>query len=347
MRILVTHELFPPDIAGGGEILTHTIVKGLIGIGHDVEVVTSGNPDIKEFDGIKTHRYPFNRYLMNLSYYEIRKHAKNFDIILTSSGNMAYPSFKVARSLKIPVVCYIHHVLGKYWKDVHGSFLGTIFQLAEHHILSHPFDAIIYQNKNSFRLLPHNEERLHLLQPGIDYKKFQLNLEREPFVLFVGNFKMDKQMCNYKGLKYFIEAAGYFPNTQFDVVGEGSHLDNIKRKLPQDSNIIFMGAMDQDELIKLYNRALIYCCSSVTEGFGIALQEAMASGCAIVSTVDIGQDGILTLPKSTAGIVEGLKIFINNTKKAKMVGMQNRELSKKFSWKKYFDDFEKILEGVK
>ena len=127
MKILITHELFPPDIAGGGEKLTLKLAQLLKERGHEVKVVTSGDPKIIEYKNIQTVRVPINRYLMNLSLSTILREAKDFDIIQTSSGNMAFPSWMAAKTLRKPICCHVHHIFGSYWKDVRGPSVGRVF----------------------------------------------------------------------------------------------------------------------------------------------------------------------------------------------------------------------------
>ena len=97
MRILITHELFPPNVAGGGEKLIFKIAKALVEKGHSVKVLTSGDSKIKEYDGIKTVRVPINRYSMNLTAFLIAYHTRDVDIIQTSSGNVCFPSWVAAK----------------------------------------------------------------------------------------------------------------------------------------------------------------------------------------------------------------------------------------------------------
>ena len=340
MKILVTHELFPPDIAGGGEKLTLNIVRGLIDRGCEIEVLTSGDPRITDYEGIKTKRIPINRYLMNFTSPIIKKYAKNFDLIQTSSGNMALPSLRAAKSLKKPCVCYMHHILGPYWKDVRGNILGNFFQWGERFVLSRDFDGLIFQNYTSKKLgldCGVKKNKIFMLHPGIDYKKFQLKgIKKEPFVLFIGNFSMNESECKHKGFDYFLEAAKKLADVDFKIAGWGSHFEKIRDEVPK--NIEFTGSLEEKSLIKLFNKALIFCSSSVTEGFGLVIQEAMTSGCAIVSTVDIGQKGILVPPKNSEELVKGIRHFIDNPNEAKKIGKENRNLSKKFSWSEIGDD---------
>jgi hypothetical protein len=100
MKILITHEIFPPEFVGGGESLMLRICLGLKERGFDVKVLTSGNPKIKSYEGIETARIPINRYMMNLTLFQILKHAKEADLIQTSSGNLCFPSWLAAKILK-------------------------------------------------------------------------------------------------------------------------------------------------------------------------------------------------------------------------------------------------------
>ena len=224
MKILITQELFPPDITGGGETLSLKIAQGLTDRGHKIKVVCTGDPKIKNYKKIETVRIPINRYFMNLSAPIILKNAKDFDIIHTSSGNMCYPSLIAAKFLNKPICCYIHHIFGPVWKDVREDVTGSVFQSVEKFVLTKDYDAFIFQNKLSQKIgldMGMDKEKMHLIQPGIDYKKFQIkNIKKENFVLFVGNMSMNKSMVKIKGLDYLVESARILSNTKFVVVGD-------------------------------------------------------------------------------------------------------------------------------
>ncbi|MHC4560945.1 MAG: glycosyltransferase, partial [Planctomycetota bacterium] len=81
MKILIVHEIFPPEISGGGEKLILRLAKSLKKRGHKVKVICSGNPKIKKHKGIETVRIPVNRYGMNLMIPEIARHAREADVI--------------------------------------------------------------------------------------------------------------------------------------------------------------------------------------------------------------------------------------------------------------------------
>lgn len=347
MKILVTQELFSPDITGGAEKLTLKMIQGLQKKGYSVKVVCSGNPQIKSYEGIETIRIPWNRYLMNLALPQIIMHSRDVDLIHTSSGNMCLPSWMAAKVNKKPIVCYIHHIFGSNWRKVRGNILGRVFQVIESVFLNRSYDAIVFQNKLSKSIglkIGVDEKRTRMIQPGIDYKKFDIKIKKEPLVLFVGNFRMDDVMVRIKGLNYLIEAAKNLPDVKFVIVGEGSGLDKLKNSSPV--NVDFTGGLVGKSLLKMYNRALVFCLPSLTEGFSLTLLEAMASGCATISTVDIGQEGILIKPKDVDKIVNSVKYFTDNPKKAKKVGRKNKELAKRFTWDKFIEELIKIYDPI-
>jgi glycosyltransferase involved in cell wall biosynthesis len=349
MKILITHEIFPPEYSGGGEFLMLKFSKMLSSRGHTVKVLTTGNPKIRQFDGIQTERIQMNRYWMNLAFLQIIKHAKDVDVIQTSSGNSCFPSWVAAKILRKPICCYVHHILGPYWRDVRGAFLGHAFEFMEKKFLNRSYDAIIFQNKSSMKHgleMGIEKKRIHLITPGIDYEKFQMGgVKKEYFVLFVGNFSMDKQMCKVKGMDYLIEAAKQMPKIKFVIVGSGNYLSEIKKNSPK--NVVFTGPLKGKPLIKLYNQALVYCQPSLAEGFGQTLLEAMASGCSIVSTIDIGQKGILVRQKSIKDLTGAIQKYFDNPSLAIKTGRKNREIAKKFTWDRFIDEFIKIYNQIK
>ncbi|MBU5689730.1 MAG: glycosyltransferase family 4 protein [Candidatus Aenigmatarchaeota archaeon] len=347
MKILITHEIFPPEVSGGGEKLTYRIANELILKGYEVKVLTSGDPKIKYYENIETIRIPINRYLMNLTYPIIAKEAKGADLIHTSSGNMCLPSYFAAKKNKIPICCYIHHIFGENWIDIKGPIIGRVFQSMEKYFLTRNYDKLIFQNSLSKQIglgLGIKENKIELIHPGIDFKKYQIKLKRENRVLFIGNMNMNKSTSKIKGLDYFIEVAKYFNDIEFWIAGDGDYLNKIKKNASK--NVKFLGKLDQDELIKLYNSSLILCQPSLAEGFGLSILEGMASGCAIVSTIDIGQVGPIIKPKDINDLKDGLNVYINNKRLAEKHGKKNRLIAKKFTWKKYIDDLIKIYDNI-
>ena len=342
MKIFITHEIFPPERTGGGEDVMQKLAEDLIKRGNEVEVFTSGAPEIEKIGSVRTRRFKANRYLMNLYSGKIESAAKNFDIIQTSSGNLCFPSWLAAKKLHKPIVCIVHHAFGKYWKDVRGPIIGSVFQAAEKFFLSRDYDFVIVQNKTTEKLVKsiNKKSKIIFLPSGLDGLSKLKPAKKENFALFVGSYNITKQISKIKGLKYLLEAARSLPETEFKIVGGGEYVEKIKETAPQ--NVKFLGRVVGKPLHDLYSRARVFCLPSLAEGFSRATAEAMAAGCAIVSTIDLGQAGKIIEPKSSQAISERIKFYFENPKIAAIEGRKNSIIASTLSWKKFSDGMENI-----
>ena len=144
MKILVTHEIFPPEKFGGGERIVWEFLTRLKDKGFDITVLTTGNPKIKEYNGIPTFRIPINRYLMNLAVPYVVKYGKRADIIQTVTFNACLPSFIGAKILKKPIVNFIMGLHKDTWFEMHNWFIATIFKYVERLQIFRNYDKVIF-----------------------------------------------------------------------------------------------------------------------------------------------------------------------------------------------------------
>lgn len=342
MKILMTHELFMPECHGGGEIVAFEIVKRLIENGFDVKVLTTGNPKIKEYDGIQTVRLPVNRYLMNLAAPWIYKHSKDCDLIQTNNYNACYPSFLAGKWAKKPVVCLVHGMYGDSWIDMRGQFLGRLSKLVEKYQICHDYDKIVFLSEYARRegvKIGIPKGIAEVIKPGIPrgFKSYKMK-KKEQIVLFVG------RMAKQKGLDYLIDAARELPDVRFVLAGRGEEERRLKSIAPP--NVEFLGFVKERELIELYARAQVFCLPSVGEGFGLVLLEAMASGCAIVSTVPLDYNGIKVKIANIEQLKKGIRYLIANPNVAIRMGKNNVKKVKQYDWDNFIKELIKIYREV-
>ena len=105
-----------------------------------------------------------------------------------------------------------------------------------------------------------------------------------------------------KGIYETVEAASLlkakYPNVELVVAGEGAELDKVKR-FAHDvgaSNVTFPGYVRGEAKRRLLEEANIFCLPSYSEGFPVAVVEAMAFGLPVVTRpvgglVDFFKDG--------------------------------------------------------
>lgn len=89
-----------------------------------------------------------------------------------------------------------------------------------------------------------------------------------------------------KGIDLFLATARLMPHVPFTIVGlQGEARDYVENQAP-GANVRLVGYTNQDELLRYYNEAQIYCQFSHHESFGVALSEAMLCECIPVVTAN-------------------------------------------------------------
>lgn len=135
------------------------------------------------------------------------------------------------------------------------------------------------------------EERVAAIPNGIDTKRFRdLGKEREEgLLLCVG------RLAPVKGFDLALEALARLRRERYPARlaiagedwGEGPRLRALARSLGVEEHAAFLGRVDEEELVELYNRAPILLAPSRYEAFGITALEAAACGCVPVVS-DVG-----------------------------------------------------------
>lgn len=340
MKILVTHELFPPEVWKMHEKLVYEIVKRLAKNGIEVKVLTTGDPKIKKFDGIETIRIPLHRYFMNFSLPWILRYAKDVDLIQTNNYNACFPSFLAGKILRKPVVCLISGMYGKKWIKMRGQIFGRFSMLVEKYQACHDFTKILFLSEFAREQgvkIGIKRKLTKVLKPGIDFKKCKMK-KKEPFVLFVG------RIAKQKGIEYLIEAARNLPEVKFVIVGTGEEEKNLKKTSP--SNVQFTGFLPEKKLLDVYSRALIFCLPSIGETFGFVQLEAMASGCSIVSTVPLDYKGIKVEIGNVKQLTEAISYLIKNQKTAEKMGRENSEIAKTYEWNAFIKNLIQLYDQI-
>ena len=144
-----------------------------------------------------------------------------------------------------------------------------------------------------------------------------------------------------KGLNFLLEAIKLvqmrYPDIQFRVYGEGplrqellSHSD----RLGLEGSSIFVGAFkDRQELDDIMAQTDVFVMSSILEGQPLAVVEAMAYGCPIVTTsvggipelIEDNVNGLLCAPRDPECLADKICNLIENPELRKKLGKAARE----------------------
>jgi glycosyltransferase involved in cell wall biosynthesis len=135
--------------------------------------------------------------------------------------------------------------------------------------------------------------------------------DRASVVLTVSN--VARLSLERKGLRPFVDAAGYAPELEFLLVGDwvDDAADVLRARAAP--NVRLTGRLSDEALDAEYRRAAVYVQASRHEGFGMSLAEAMLAGCIPVVTRTgalpevVGDTGVYIDAPEPSAIAAGVK----------------------------------------
>lgn len=107
-----------------------------------------------------------------------------------------------------------------------------------------------------------------------------------------------------------------------------------------NDEVIFVGFVSKDKLIRLYAGAKLLICHTEYEGFGFPLLEAISCGCPVVASdvasvpEVVGEAGILLKPYQRKKWVDTIYRVLNREELKKKLVKETWEQASKFSWEK-------------
>ena len=125
---------------------------------------------------------------------------------------------------------------------------------------------------------------------------YALNEEKIKSVVMVANqYLNNEDYISLKGIATYDNVAKQLEEFPFYLIGRTD--PQIEEIFP---NLIYLGEMNHDELIKTLAKSKVYCQLSFTESFGVSLLESIQSGCIPVVT---DKDGMKELVQENGYIV--------------------------------------------
>lgn len=337
LKVLLANELFPPDFRGGGEYIVTEAARGLQANGHAVTVLTTGDPSITEYQGIRTIRLPVSRYRLNLAWGAIAEAAKDADVIHAFTYHALYPAVRAARSLGKPVVAGVLGLFGDVWLEMRGPLAGRLWRRIERHLLALPFDAKLHLSGFSRELAGRmgvDRPDDKVLVPGISHGQY-FSRERKDYVLFTG--KIDVR----KGIGLVLEVARRLPDVPFRVVGWGEDFPSVAATAPPNVAMEVRPA-DRESYLEALAGARILLFPTKVETFGLVLPEAMASGCAVVSTSPLPFEGARIAQDDVEGAVAAVRSLWDDPARCARDGAANQAIARQYDWGRYADELERV-----
>ena len=160
-----------------------------------------------------------------------------------------------------------------------------------------------------------------------------------------------------KGLDYSLKALQILkkdnPNIHLIVIGspkKGGHTERLIKELNIEDDVFFKKHISKEEIRKLYSTSSVAIVSSLYEGFGYPVIEAMSCEVPLIATNVssipelVGKYGILIDPKDENLLSHKIKNVLSNYDDHKKTAIQGRQhIIKTFNWSKITNEYEKTI----
>lgn len=363
MKVCLMSSYYPPYV-GGIERYTSNLAAGLVKRGHNVTVYCSSRPlgpGETIVDGVRVVRFqtPLLFYGAPLGLVPPGLIRENFDVMHCSFPSPYFASISalVSATRKIPAVLTwhndlpvvrpiasplvrLHDALSPTYLDVYRYLIATTSEYARNSMTLHRYSRkvrVVLNGVDTGRF-----------RPGLDgnFVAEKYGLKGSKIVLFVGALT---RWHSYKGVDLLLEAFALVSrrssSLRLIVVGGGEMLGAYK-SMARDLNVIekvqFIGQVDDDVLPLFYAACDVAVLPSrdSSEGFGLVLLEAMASGKAVIGTsvggipelVQNGRNGILVEPNNPEALGEAILDLCADDEKRSTMGRSGREFALSHSW---------------
>lgn len=335
----------------GGPIRSvHALAKGLIDRGHEVHVFTSsmdGPLDLAvlhqtpvNMDGVLVHyfRVPYLRRLCWCPSMRsaLKQQVAGFDVMHLHSV-FQWPTWsaaRIAKSFAVPYLVSPRGMLGQTvirgksrW--VKSAWIRLIEQktlrdAAGLHVTAHSEAADI-------EALGLGLPEIHCVPNGVSWPARHSSLSAgplsgfsKPYVLFLSRIDWKK------GLDRLIEAWKWVPESMLVIAGNDEQGYQAKMEQLADEHrvrdrIRFLGPVSDEHKWALYENALMFVLPSYSENFGNVVAEAMAMGCPVVVTPEVGLASLVK--ESGCGVVtDGAPSALAQSIKALLEDPERRHL---------------------
>ena len=190
----------------------------------------------------------------------------------------------------------------------------------------------------SCKLITHHQSLLTVC------KKYDLPAR---FILYVGDINYNK---NIPGLIRAFSLVTHHSSltTHLALVGkafegetnEAEEIRKLIKELQIEDKVHILGFVPDEDLVKIYNLAEVYCQPSFYEGFGFPVLEAMSCGTPVVAgrtqaLVEIGEGAALFVdPKNVQDVARGIERVISDSNLRKGLIAAGLKKAKEFDWRK-------------
>jgi glycosyltransferase involved in cell wall biosynthesis len=258
-----------------------------------------------------------------------------------------------------PILATIHDVYSSGWIQ-RGGFRKYLMVLFERITLKLPYTKVITVSDASKEKLVASgvpREKIEVIPNGVDVRKYdEVKVKKSdiPRVIYIG------RLIGYKRVDDLLLAFSRLDlDAELYIVGEGperKNLEALARKLGVDNKVTFTGFVSELRKIELLKSSHVLVLPSTTEGFGIALVEAMAAKTPVIAAdipalrelVGDEEVGLLFRPRDVDALKMKLERLLKEGELRKQLSHEGYEFVKrKLDWDKVTKEVESLLKACR
>jgi glycosyltransferase involved in cell wall biosynthesis len=269
---------------------------------------------------------------------------------------------------KFPLVEIIHHPITKDYKFELQSNSGFMYRLSRHRWYSFlkmqkrvapQLKKIVTPSINSLKDIASdfnvNKENINVINNGLDIDIFipYKEIKRNPTKL-ITTASADVAL---KGLDYTLKSLASlvndFPEISLLVIGKmkkGGHTFRLIDELGIKDKVFFKTSLTKEEIAKEYASSSIAIVSSLYEGFGYPVIEAMSCEIPLIATnvssiPELVNDYAKLIPsKNTNELSNAIRSILYDYPHYKKIAMRGRQhIVDNFNWLKITEEYENII----
>lgn len=358
MRLVIFNwrELGHPK-AGGAELATHRLAKGLAASGHGVTLFTShyegAQPENKR-DGYRVVRRGTEVTCRLHAAKWLVQHQESIDVVIDEVNTLPFFSRVLTRK---PVVVWIHQLAREVWLSEAPPIIGRLGYLLE------PALMRIYRNVPSVTVSRSSAVSLadfgfrgpiSVVENALEPPALQGNAPVPGLVGYVGRITPSKRVKDI--ISAVSIARKRIPYVRLAIVGSGS--DAALKELQKHAEhtgirdcVTFHGRKSDQERDDILSSLDLLALASMREGWGLVVSEAARFGVpsvvypvpGLVDSVQDGHTGIVVSRQAPEELAIAICRVVQNRVLRQRFGEESRQYIKQFTEKRFIDGFEQAL----
>jgi len=289
----------------------------------------------------------------------------HYDIVIDNQS-ISYGMLEIQK--KFPLIEIIHHPITKDYKFELQSSSSFMYKLSRHRWYSFlkmqkrvapQLKTIVTPSINSLKDIASdfnvNKKNINVINNGLDIDIFipYKEIKRNPTKL-ITTASADVAL---KGLDYTLKSLASlvndFPEISLTVIGnmkKGGHTSRLIDELDIKDRVLFKTGLSKEEIAKEYASSSIAIVSSLYEGFGYPVIEAMSCEVPLIATNVssipelVGDYAELIPAKNTNALSNAIRTILNDYSQYKNIASKGRQhIVNNFNWLKITEEYENII----